>query len=115
MTKFPISANPRLDGRVALVTGGTGGIGRAVCATLADAGARVVATDLQEDRSWIEATAGVTFLRHDVTSRAETEAVIDRVAGGAWPARHPRPLRRRHRAHAAWRQARTPSGGPCSM
>jgi 3-oxoacyl-[acyl-carrier protein] reductase len=79
MTKFPISAKPRLDGRVALVTGGTGGIGRAVCATLADAGARVVATDLQEDRAWVEATAGVAFLRHDVTSRAETEAVIDRV------------------------------------
>jgi 3-oxoacyl-[acyl-carrier protein] reductase len=79
MTMIPISASPRLDGRVALVTGGTGGIGRAVCAALAEAGARVVATDLHEDRDWTEATRGVSFLRHDVTSRAETEAVIDRV------------------------------------
>lgn len=80
MTIIPISASPRLDGRVALVTGGTGGIGRAVCATLAGAGARVVATDLQEDRDWLGTTPGIGFLRHDVTSRSETEAVIDRVA-----------------------------------
>ncbi len=79
MTTIPISAPPRLDGRVAMVTGGTGGIGRAVCAALATAGARVVATDLQEDKAWIEATPGVRFLRHDVTSRTETEAVIDSV------------------------------------
>lgn len=76
---IPISASPRLDGRVALVTGGTGGIGRAVCATLAGAGARVVATDLQEDRDWLGVTPGIGFLRHDVTSRSETEAVIDQV------------------------------------
>lgn len=77
---IPISASPRLDGRVALVTGGAGGIGRAVCATLAGAGARVVATDLQEDRDWLGVTPGIGFLRHDVTSRSETEAVIDQVA-----------------------------------
>lgn len=76
---IPISASPRLDGRVALVTGGTGGIGRAVCATLAGAGARVVATDLQEDRDWLGTAPGIGFLRHDVTSRSETEAVIDQV------------------------------------
>ncbi|MBR0680926.1 SDR family oxidoreductase [Roseomonas eburnea] len=80
MTMIPISAGPRLDGRVALVTGGMGGIGRAVCATLAEAGAKVLATDLQEDRAWLDATPGVAFLRHDVTSSAETDAVLDRVA-----------------------------------
>lgn len=79
MTMIPISAGPRLDGRVALVTGGMGGIGRAVCATLAGAGATVLATDLQEDRAWLDVTPGVAFLRHDVTSRAETDAVLDRV------------------------------------
>jgi rhamnulose-1-phosphate aldolase/alcohol dehydrogenase len=38
-----------LQGKVALVTGGAGGIGRAILATLADAGACVVAFDLDAD------------------------------------------------------------------
>ncbi len=79
MVMIPISAEARLDGQVAMVTGGLGGIGRAVCAALVRAGARVVATDLQEDPAWLAATPGVGFRRHDVTSRGETEAVIDAV------------------------------------
>jgi 3alpha(or 20beta)-hydroxysteroid dehydrogenase len=38
-----------LDGRVAIVTGGAGGIGRATVASLADLGARVVVADLSQD------------------------------------------------------------------
>jgi len=38
-----------LDGAVALVTGACGGIGRQICIFLADAGARVLATDLSDD------------------------------------------------------------------
>jgi 3-oxoacyl-[acyl-carrier protein] reductase len=79
MTDIPISSDARLDGRVAFVTGGTGGIGRAVCASLAAAGARVVAADLQEGSAVSEPTAGVEFLRCDVTSRGGTEAAIDQV------------------------------------
>jgi NAD(P)-dependent dehydrogenase (short-subunit alcohol dehydrogenase family) len=37
-----------LEGRGVIVTGAAGGIGRAVCAAFADAGARVLATDLEQ-------------------------------------------------------------------
>src|SRR4051794_38358283 len=37
-----------VEGRVALVTGGAGGIGRAICADLAALGARVLVADLDE-------------------------------------------------------------------
>jgi len=41
----------RLEGRIALVTGGTGGIGAATCSRLAAEGARVVVADLELDRA----------------------------------------------------------------
>src|SRR5689334_6855573 len=46
----PAVARWRLDGEVAFVTGGGGGIGRAVCATLATAGATVVIVDQSPER-----------------------------------------------------------------
>ena len=79
MTSIPISAPARMDGRVAIVTGGTGGIGRAVCAALAEAGAKVVAADLHEAPAGTTAVPGVSFAHCDVTSRTGTEAMIDAV------------------------------------
>lgn len=71
-----LSGPPRLDGQVALITGGAGGMGRAIALAFQAAGARVVATDRAEHE---DIGAGIQYRRCDVTSRQETEAVIDAV------------------------------------
>src|SRR5690349_22739470 len=47
----------RLDGRTALITGGTRGIGAAIAQEFADAGARVIITGRDEQRARSAATA----------------------------------------------------------
>lgn len=78
MVDIPLSAPARLDGQVALVTGATGGIGRATTLALAAAGARVIATDIAEQGDF-GGVPGITYRRYDVTSLADTETVIDGV------------------------------------
>ncbi|GAA1544691.1 3-oxoacyl-ACP reductase FabG [Actinomadura kijaniata] len=71
-----------LTGRTAVVTGGAGGIGRAICADLASLGARVVVADL--DLPAAEKVAGElggAARRVDLTDPAD----IDRFAAGAGP------------------------------
>ena len=63
--------NARLDGRVALVSGGRGGIGHAVCARLEREGARVWAGDLTGDCPL------------DVTSEGSIERVMKEIADKA--------------------------------
>ncbi len=52
-----------LQGKVALVTGGTGGIGAAICETLASAGARVATNYRNEEKAqaWLRETASRGF------------------------------------------------------
>jgi acetoacetyl-CoA reductase len=60
-----------LDGKVAIVTGGTGAIGTAICKQLTDAGAKVATNYRSEEklRQWRSETPGYDFLalRCDVT------------------------------------------------
>ena len=76
----------RLDGRVALVTGGYGGIGEAVCRALATAGAKIAISGHNPDKA--AACAGSlrtegfdTYANSfDVVSVAETQRMVDEVA-----------------------------------
>lgn len=71
-----------LEGKVALVTGAAGGIGADIAELFAECGAKVVLTDVQEERGAktaeaIENSGGeATFLSHDVTEEADWEASV---------------------------------------
>ena len=70
-----------LDGKVAIVTGSARGIGRATAALLAEHGARVLVTDLDEDvaREAAEGIAGETAVfGGDLTKDGVPEAVVQR-------------------------------------
>lgn len=68
-----------LEGRVALVTGGRGGAGRAVCRRFVAEGAHVYAADLTDGGSIGDAAAPGEFLRFDVTSESEVAAGIESI------------------------------------
>lgn len=71
-----LSGPPSLEGQVALITGGAGGMGRAIATAFKAAGARVIATDRAEHE---DLGSGIQYRQYDVTSRASTDKVIDAV------------------------------------
>ena len=72
----------KVEGKVALVTGGASGIGAGCATRLAEEGASVVVTDLQADKgeelvvAIRKAGGKARFLHHDTTSEADWETVI---------------------------------------
>ncbi len=74
----------RVKGKVAIITGGAGGLGSAEASLLAKEGAKVVVTDINE--AAVKKIAGTInrrggkalFLKHDVTIEAAWRMVMDR-------------------------------------
>ena len=65
-----------LDNTIALVTGAAGGIGRAVCATMTNAGAKVIATDIADKPDDLLAEA---YYKHDVTSQDDWQKIANKI------------------------------------
>ncbi|WP_199330441.1 glucose 1-dehydrogenase [Microcoleus sp. FACHB-68] len=67
----------RVEGKVALVTGGASGIGKATVQMLVREGAQVVITDMNESEGKaLEEIAGTIFLWHNVTDETLWKSVI---------------------------------------
>lgn len=72
----------RLEGKVAIITGAGGGIGRAVADVFAQEGCRLVANDLNQDegettvRAATQSGAEAQFVRGDVTRSADVQRLV---------------------------------------
>ena len=71
----------RLDGKIALVTGGASGIGAAIVRRFAESGARVMIVDLDEGRAR-DLSGGITgsqAIRCDITSEEQVAELFTRI------------------------------------
>jgi NAD(P)-dependent dehydrogenase (short-subunit alcohol dehydrogenase family) len=89
----------KLDGRVAIITGGSGGIGRAAAKRFVDEGANVLLVDIEE-RALSDAIAALgekhaSWVCADVASDERHPAIRQYRGRTLRPNRHP-PCQRRH-------------------
>src|SRR3954468_22573729 len=73
-----------LRDKVAIVTGGTSGMGEATARLFVEAGARVVIGDLQ-DSSPLAHTLGAVYLRTDVRDPEQVKALVARAVAAHGP------------------------------
>ncbi|KAM3429890.1 hypothetical protein NHJ13734_007984 [Beauveria thailandica] len=70
-------ASGRLDGKVAIVTGGASGFGKGIVEKFTSEGSKVIIADLSEDNgSAAAAEFKCTFAKTDVTQRADWEKLL---------------------------------------
>ena len=68
-----------LDGKIAIVTGGTSGIGEGIAKAFVSEGAKVVIAGRREEEGRaLEKRLGVRFVRADVANEADVKAMVDR-------------------------------------
>ena len=67
----------RVSGKVALVSGGAGGIGGATAALMVKEGAKVVIGDLAKNGPEVAKGIGAEFMSLDVTSETQWEHVVE--------------------------------------
>jgi NAD(P)-dependent dehydrogenase (short-subunit alcohol dehydrogenase family) len=73
----------RVEGKVAIVTGGAVGLGEAMCRMLAREGAKVVVTDIKAEEgravadAIVKAGGEAIYLHHDAASEADWEKAIE--------------------------------------
>ena len=67
----------RLDGKVAIVTGGAGGFGKGIALKFVEEGAKVIITDFVEEAGTKTANElKCEFFKADVTNRKDWDAVV---------------------------------------
>ena len=69
----------RLEGKVAIVTGGASGLGKAICVRFAEEGARVILTDINPAGEAVVRQIGATWRPQDVTSEDGWRALVAEV------------------------------------
>lgn len=68
-----------LQGKIALVTGGSGAIGSAVVRACASAGASVISADREVPTSYQESSSGVEVVKLDITERGQVERLVGEI------------------------------------